>query len=105
MRNFRVLFYLCLKRVLFQNFSYSQLTFFCFISSPNTPGSGPTEVTWPKFTEQEQAYLVLGLKPRVEHGYKKDKVAFWNEIIPKVAAEFRQRDKKEHEKKFLKDEL
>lgn len=48
---------------------------------------------------------MLGLKPRVERGYKKDKVAFWNEIVPKVVEEFRQRNKTEHKKKFLKNEL
>lgn len=52
--------------------------------SPNPPGSGPAVVTWPKFTEEEQKYLVLDLKPRVEQRYRANKLAFWNEIVPKV---------------------
>ena len=53
-------------------------------SSPNPPDSGPTPVTWPAFTEEDQAYLVLDLKPRVELKYRADKVAFWNELVPKM---------------------
>ena len=43
-----------------------------------------TQVTWPRFTEQEEKYLVLDLKPRVERNFRAEKVAFWNEIVPKV---------------------
>lgn len=50
--------------------------------SPNRPNSGP--VTWPQFTEQEQEYLILDVKPRVESRYQAEKVAFWNEIVPKI---------------------
>ena len=46
--------------------------------------SDPTQVTWPRFTEQEEKYLVLDLKPRVERNFRAEKVAFWNKIVPKV---------------------
>ena len=73
--------------------------------SPNLPDSGPSPVTWPKFTEQDQEYLVLDLKPRVERRYKADKVAFWNEIVPKVAQFTLKEKKKTEEKAAAKDEL
>lgn len=56
-------------------------TDFAKYGSPNSPGF---EVTWPKFTEEEQEYLVISLNPRVERRYKADKIAFWNEIVPKM---------------------
>ena len=55
-----------------------------FPRSPNSPDCGPAPVIWPTFTEHEQAYLVLDLKPRVMRRYKANKMAFWNEIVPKV---------------------
>ena len=39
---------------------------------------------WPKFTEQEQAHLVIDMNPRVEHRFREQKVAFWNEVVPKL---------------------
>ena len=72
--------------------------------TPNPTESGPPAVTWPKFTEEEQEYLVLDLKPRVERSYKADKVAFWNEMIPKVA-EFMKEKERESEEKPPRDEL
>ena len=73
--------------------------------SPNPPDSGPTPVTWPTFAEQDQAYLVLDLKPRVERRYRADKVAFWNEIVPKLSELTRKEEKKTKEEKAPKDEL
>ena len=53
--------------------------------SPNPlQESGSAPVTWPKFTEQDQEYLLLDLKPRVKRRYKAKKMAFWNEIVPGV---------------------
>ena len=78
--------------------------FFHFPRSPNPPDSGPALVTWPTFAEQEQAYLVLDLKPRVERRYKAKKMAFWNEIVPKVA-EFTRKEEMITEETMAKDEL
>ncbi|XP_078372725.1 acetylcholinesterase-like [Oculina patagonica] len=79
-------------------------TDFAKYGSPNPPDSGSAELTWPKFTEGEREYLVLDLKPRVGRRYKADKVAFWNNIVPKVA-EFTQTVRTENEKKAERDEL
>ena len=59
---------------------------------------------WPQFTEDEQAYVVLGLKPRVEYKYKAEKVTFWNEVFPKWIQEG-EKDAKETENETIKDEL
>lgn len=75
-----------------------------FFSSPNPSDSAPSPVTWPKFTEQEQAYLVLDVKPRVERRFRAEKVAFWNEIVPKLLA-LQQVKKAKTEEKTPKDEL
>ena len=70
--------------------------------SPELPESGPSPVTWPKFTEQE--HLVLDVKPRVDSRYQAQKVAFWNEMLPKLA-EVSRMEKKKNDKKAPKDEL
>ena len=62
----------------------SDYRFFSLHRSPNPPDSGPSPVTWPKFTEQEQAHLVIDVNPRVEHRFREQKVAFWNEVVPKL---------------------
>lgn len=82
------------------------MQFFTFLSfrSPNPPDSGPLPVTWPKFTEQEQEYLVLDVKPRVESRYQAEKVAFWNEIVPKIL-ELAKTEKNKTEERAPKDEL
>ena len=72
--------------------------------SPELPESGPSPVTWPKFTEQEQEYLVLDVKPRVDSRYQAQKVAFWNEMLPKLA-EVSRMEKKKNDEKAPKDEL
>lgn len=59
---------------------------------------------WPQFTEDEQAIIVLDMKPRVEYGYKADKVTFWNEVFPKLIQEGK-KDVEETEEKTSKDEL
>jgi len=80
-------------------------TDFAKYGSPNPPDSGTGPVTWPRFTEQDQAYLVLSLKPRVKRSYEADKIAFWNEIVPKIF-EFAGKEKKETDgEKAPKDEL
>ena len=59
---------------------------------------------WPKFTEQEQEYLVLDVKPRVERRFRAEKMAFWHEIVPKLL-ELAQAENKQTEGKPPKDEL
>lgn len=81
--------------------------FFSFptiLRSPNQLKSASSLVTWPQFTEDEQAYLVLDLKPRVEYRYKADKVVFWNDVFPKLIQEG-QKNAAETENETLKDEL
>jgi len=56
------------------------------------------------FTEQEQEYLVLDVKPRVESRYQAEKIAFWNEVLPKLA-EVLQTKKKKNGEETPKDEL
>ncbi|KAJ7393151.1 neurexin protein binding [Desmophyllum pertusum] len=72
--------------------------------SPNPLESASSLVTWPQYTEDEQAYLVLDLKPRVEYRYKADKVVFWNDVFPKLIQEG-QKNAAETENETLKDEL
>lgn len=72
-------------KVLFtSDFFLALVIFFSFFRSPNPPDSGPSSVTWPKFTQQEQAHLVIDVDPRVEHRFRAKKVAFWNEIVPNL---------------------
>lgn len=63
-----------------------------------------SQVRWPQFTEDEQAILVLDMKPRVEYKYKADKVNFWNDIFPTLIQEGK-KDEDETEEKISKDEL
>lgn len=64
---------------------FSWTPFIPSFRSPNPPQeSGSAPVSWPKFTEQDQEYLLLDLKPRVERRYKAKKMAFWNEIVSGV---------------------
>ncbi|KAJ7388414.1 neurexin protein binding [Desmophyllum pertusum] len=79
-------------------------TDFAKYGSPNPPDSEPSPVTWPKFTEEEQEYLVLDLKPRLERRYEADGVAFWNEIVPKMV-ELTQTEKTNTGETAAKDEL
>ena len=75
------------------------------IRSPTPPASGPALVTWPTHTEQEQSYLVLDLKPRVERRYRPKKMAVWNELVPKVAEFLKKSDAEKKKENALKDEL
>ncbi|KAL9970956.1 hypothetical protein ACROYT_G023425 [Oculina patagonica] len=80
-------------------------TDFAKYGTPNPPDTGPSPVTWPKFTEEEQEYLVLDVKPGVEQRYQAEKVAFWNEVVPKVLELSKTEEKKTEEEKAPKDEL
>lgn len=75
-----------------------------FFSTPNPPDAGPSAITWPVFTEEEQEYLVLDMKPRVERRYKAKKMAFWNQMIPKMAKIVTD-ERKAVDEKVPKDEL
>jgi len=79
-------------------------TDFAKYGTPTPPNSDPASVTWPTYTEQEQAYLVLDLKPRVERSYKAKKMAFWNEIVPRVTGLLKS-DENEEDESAPKDEL
>ena len=79
-------------------------TVLSFSQVSNPPDSGSALVTWPTFTEQEQAHLVLDLKPRVERRYKAKKITFWNGIVPKVA-EFTRKEEMITEETMAKDQL
>ncbi|XP_078372745.1 cholinesterase-like isoform X2 [Oculina patagonica] len=80
-------------------------TDFAKYGSPNPTPSSPSPVTWPKFTEEEQEYLVLDVKPRVERRYQAERVTFWNEVVPKVLEGTKTEEKKAEEEKAPKDEL
>ena len=75
-----------------------------FFSTPNPPDVGPSSITWPVFTEEEQEYLVLDMKPRVERRYKAKNMAFWNQMIPKMAKIVTD-ERKAVDEKVPKDEL
>ena len=48
---------------------------------------GDSEVTkWPPFTLQDEAYLNIAATPKVEFRFQAAKMAFWNELIPKIAS-------------------
>lgn len=48
---------------------------------------------------------MLDLKPRVGKRYQAEKVAFWNEIVPKVAKLLQTAENKKNSEKTPKDEL
>ncbi|EDO47082.1 predicted protein, partial [Nematostella vectensis] len=49
---------------------------------PNHDGDAP--VPWPRYNTTAQAHLVIAHEPRVEYKFRAEKVAFWNEFIPKL---------------------
>lgn len=40
------------------------------------------EVSWSKYSPEDQFYLHIGLKPRVRDHYRATKVAFWKHLVP-----------------------
>lgn len=68
------------------------------------PNSAFSKFTWPEFTEDEQAILVIDLQPRVEFGFKQSTAAFWNELFPTLIQE-EEKDTEETKEKISKDEL
>uniref|UniRef100_A0AAY4EQU2 Carboxylesterase type B domain-containing protein n=1 Tax=Denticeps clupeoides TaxID=299321 RepID=A0AAY4EQU2_9TELE len=40
------------------------------------------EVSWSKYSPNDQLYLHIGLKPRVRDHYRATKVAFWKHLVP-----------------------
>lgn len=41
-------------------------------------------IPWPPFTTDSEKYLVLGLRMKIEERLLPDRVAFWNDLIPKL---------------------
>ena len=41
-------------------------------------------IPWPPFTADNEKYLVLDLRMKVEERLLPDRVAFWNDLIPKL---------------------
>ena len=41
-------------------------------------------IPWPPFTADSEKYLVLGLRMKIEERLLPDRVAFWNDFIPKL---------------------
>ena len=57
----------------------------CFLfSSPTPSGLSSSPITWQPFTEENQFYLALDVKPRLGQHYRAREVAFWNKLIPKI---------------------
>jgi hypothetical protein len=42
-------------------------------------------IPWPPFTTDSEKYLVLDLRMKVEERLLPDRVAFWNDFIPKLS--------------------
>lgn len=60
-------------------------TDFAKFGSPTPSGSSSSPITWHPFTEENQFYLALDVKPRLGQHYRAREVAFWNELIPKIS--------------------
>ena len=48
--------------------------------------SADATIPWPPFTADSEKYLVLGLRMKIEQRLLPDRVAFWNDFIPKLSA-------------------
>ena len=48
--------------------------------------SADATISWPPFTADSEEYLVLGLRMKIEQRLLPDRVAFWNDFIPKLSA-------------------
>ena len=48
--------------------------------------SADATILWPPFTADSEKYLVLGLRMKIEQRLLPDRVAFWNDFIPKLSA-------------------
>lgn len=68
------------------------------------PNSAFSKFTWPEFTEDEQAILVIDSQPKVEFGFKQSTAAFWNELFPTLI-QAEERDTEGTKEKISKDEL
>lgn len=52
----------------------------------NRVDSADATIPWPPFTADSEKYLVLGLRMKIEQRLLPDRVAFWNDFIPKLSA-------------------
>jgi len=59
-------------------------TDFAKFGSPTPFGSSFSPITWYPFTEENQFYLALDVKPRLGQHYRAREVTFWNDLIPKI---------------------
>ena len=73
-------------------------------SDPNHLEDGHDLVTWPKFTSPEEAYLNIALEPSVMYKLHPDRMAFWNDFIPKLM-DIEPKTKNGEKKQQGKDEL
>ena len=89
--------------LLFSQNTYSE---YCFIfqRDPNHCEDGLDLVTWPRYTSSEQAYLDISLEPSVKYKLHPERMAFWNEFIPKLMDD-EPETKRQEGKKGGEDEL
>ena len=68
----------------------------------NQPPEDHAVVDWPKYTAVNQSYLAIGVDPKVQQKPRPEKMAFWNEFLPKLVSATRVKDPQET---LVKDEL
>lgn len=74
------------------------------IRNPNHREGGHDLVTWPKFTSSEEAYLNIALEPSVMYKLHPERMAFWNDFIPKLM-DYEPKAEEKETKNKKKDEL
>ena len=42
-------------------------------------------ISWPPFTADSEKYLVLDLRMKIEEQLLPDRVAFWNDFVPRLS--------------------
>ncbi|XP_066290523.1 cocaine esterase-like [Branchiostoma lanceolatum] len=50
------------------------------------PADSPTVPEWPQYTPDNPAYMKLDLTSSADVGFHPDRMALWNDVIPKLAA-------------------
>ncbi|XP_078692896.1 uncharacterized protein LOC144922739 [Branchiostoma floridae x Branchiostoma belcheri] len=54
--------------------------------STGGPPDSPSLPTWPQYTPDNPVYMKLDIEPTTGVGLKAEKLKFWNEVLPKLAA-------------------
>ncbi|KAI8494979.1 Cocaine esterase [Branchiostoma belcheri] len=54
--------------------------------STGGPPDSPSLPTWPQYTPDNPVYMKLDVEPTTGVGLKAEKLKFWNEVLPKLAA-------------------